>query len=212
MKATVYSCYMANISKEARLMQQDVVEKFLPKGWKFHQVLYSDSHGHAMQRCVDSNKNEISIFLDIDCIPLSKEAFRFLFDERWSCNTGSLIGCVQRANHIQNNKHLYVGPSCMAFMNQAYDEVGRPSFLETYRGDVGEELTYRWQEKGKQVTFLWPSDVQKPMWDLFDSTVQFGLGTKYENLFYHAFCARTFEGQNLFLNECNRVLGGEVLV
>lgn len=201
---------MSNISKDTLDLQKAVVKKFLPKGWEFNQVLYKDSHGHAMQRCTDENKNEVTIFLDIDCIPKSKEAFRFLFDDRWSCNNGTLIGCAQRANHIKNNKHIYVGPFCMAFMNSTYEEVGRPTFLETARGDVGEELTYRWQEKGKSVAFLWPSDVQHPLWELF-GTVQFGLGTTYEDLFYHTFCARTTQGQSLFINECNRVLGNEVL-
>jgi len=210
MKATVYSCFMANISKQVLDLQRDVVQKFLPKGWKFQQVMYSDSHGHAMQRCTDENKNEVTIFLDIDCIPLSKEAFKFLFDDRWSCNNGTLIGCAQRANHLENNKHIYVGPFCMAFMNATYEEVGRPTFIETYRGDVGEELTYRWQEKNRPVTFLWPSDVWKPMWNLM-ATVEFGMGTTYEDLFYHSFCARSFEGQALFTNECNRILEREVL-
>ncbi len=203
---------MCNISKNMLALQKEVVEKFLPKGWKFEQVLYSDTHGHAMQRCTDKNKNDVTAFLDIDCVPLSKQSFRFLFDDSWSCAHGALVGCAQRANHIQNNKHIYVGPFCMAFTNATYDEVGRPSFLETYRGDVSEELTYRWQEKNKPVYFLYPSDVQKPMWDLIDNTVQFGLGTTYEGLFYHAFCARTVEGQNLFINACSNLLDHEVLV
>lgn len=211
MKATVYTCYMANISDEVLKLQAECVHKYLPKGWEFNQVLYTDSHGHAMQRCTDSNKNPVTVFLDVDCIPLTKESFRFLYDDRWSCVNGALVGCAQRANHIQNNKHIYAGPFCMSFLNETYKELGNPSFLETSRGDVGEELTYKWQENHKSVYLLWPSDVQHPLWDLLDKTVQFGLGTTYESLFYHAFCARTTEGQGLFINQCNRILEHEVV-
>jgi hypothetical protein len=210
-KASVFSCYMSNISDEVLTNQRLCVEKFLPKGWDFQQVRYVDYHGNAMQRCTDENLNDVTIFLDIDCVPLNDKSFRFLHNEKWTCAQGALVGCAQRANHILNNKHVYVGPFCMAFSKKVYVELGSPSFMETHRGDVGEELTYCWQEHQKAVYMLWPSDVQVPKWDLFDNFVQFGLGTTYEGQFYHAFCARSSEGQSIFLDKCNSILGSEAL-
>lgn len=212
MKASVYSCHMDNIPEEVLDLQKECINKFLPKDWDFQQIKYKDSHGHAMQRCTNENPNEVTIFLDIDCIPLSHEAFRFLYDDRWTCVNGALVGCAQRANHINNNKHIYAGPFCMSFLNETYKALGSPTFLETTRGDVGEELTYRWQENHKSVYLLWPSDVRVPKWNLFDNFVQFGLGTTYEGLFYHAFCARGDEGQALFTDKCRNVLGSKAMV
>jgi hypothetical protein len=203
---------MVNVPERIRELQKKCVIRCLPKGWKFEQVLYNDNHGDALQRCVDGNKSDITIFMDIDCIPLTPDAFRILGDEKLIIEKESLAGCAQRANHIQNNKHIYVGPFCMAFRTQTYKDLGSPEFKETAKGDVGEEITYRWQEKNKSLYFLWPSDVQIPMWNLFENWVHFGLGTTYEGLFYHAFNIRTSQGQELFTTKCNRLLGSKVLV
>src|SRR6185437_10375537 len=110
-----------------------------------------------------------------------------------------------RANHIKNDAHLYVGPFCMAFDNRHYLELGSPTFYETARGDVGEEVTYRWREREKPVYFLWPTKVEHPLWELTEEH-KFGLGTNYENLFYHEFCARNTTGN--FLGKCDQVLSG----
>lgn len=156
--------------------------------------------------CVEENKEEYTIFLDIDCIPLSPVSFTHFFDSRWPITSGSLMGAAQRASHIRNNNHIYVGPFCMAFKNSVYRELGSPSFMESYRGDVGEEITYRWQEKNHPVVYIYPSDVEQPLWDLIPG-VQFGIGTTYENLFYHAFCIRAGgEPQIRFTRKCQEVV------
>lgn len=207
MKATVYSVFMDNINSSVVRNQRECVKRFLPSGWTFKQFCHKMTHPEAMAACVDENKEELSVFLDIDCIPLAPISFTYLMDARWSASAGALIGAAQRANHIKNNAHMYVGPFCMAFKNSVYRELGSPSFAETWRGDVGEELTYTWQEKNKPVFFIYPSDVEKPMWDLIDNVSQFGLGTTYENLFYHSFCIRgggSHETQ--FLKKCKSVL------
>lgn len=201
MRATVYSIYMQNVAEKVVAAQREVVERFLPKGWEFVQYK-ADSYSHpaAMTVCVAENKLPLTVFLDIDCIPLTSNALELL---AMRAELGMLIGAVQRANHIQNDCHLYVGPFCMAFDNRRYWEMGSPTFYETERGDVGEELTYRWRERSKPVYFLWPNTVREPLWDLSHGH-RFGLGTSYENLFYHEFCARTAAGD--FVGRCKQVL------
>lgn len=206
MKATVISVYQANVSARVADYQKRVVDRFLPLGWEFRQFFHAMSHADAIAQCVEENKNEITVLLDIDCIPLAPYSLTYLLDNRWSAANGALVGAVQRANHINNKAHLYVGPFCMAFKNSTYKELGSPKFNETYRGDVGEELTYVWQEKSKPVYFLWPSDVEKPLWSLIDKVSNFGLGTTYESLFYHAFCMRTGQTERKFIKKCQEVL------
>lgn len=231
MKATIFSIYFSNIPNELIRAQRVCIERLLPKGWTFWQYHYTAGkpeyyhHAQAMKNCVESiaSENDVIMFLDIDCIPLTKTALPFLADQVAIGEGKGLVGVVQRANHIQNNKHLYVGPSCMAFSKAYYKEMGSPSFAETGRGDVAEELTYRWTEKsghlapaGKNpnsyssnIHFIWPFHVAYPLWDL-DFDIKFGIGTTYGAagkgpLFYHSFNARNAEMQKIFIDKCTEV-------
>ena len=208
MKASVFSIYMSNICNDVVAAQHACVSKYLPADWEFHQYLHSPQqfeirhHAAAISRCIQESINDVIILLDIDCIPLTRNAFQFL---SWAAHRGDLVGAVQRANHINNNEHLYVGPFCMAFSKKKYIEVGSPSFNETSRGDCGEELTYRWQENGEVVRFLWPSAIEQPTWDLIAGK-KFGYGTTYDGFFYHSFCSRDRTTRERFLNKCRSIL------
>ena len=201
-RATVYSIYMSNVDSRAVTAQKRVVEKFLPRGWDFVQYHWTGTYSHpaAMTICVAENRWPLTVFLDIDCVPLAENSLQLVARR---AEIGMLVGAVQRANHIQNDCHLYVGPFCMAFSTRQYTELGSPTFFETERGDVGEELTYRWRERSKPVYFLWPTEVRNPLWEL-DHGRRFGLGTTYDGLFYHEFCARNMAGE--FEHKCKEIL------
>ena len=233
MKASVFSVYFDNVVHEVREKQRLCIEKFLPVGWTFAQFLHSPQsgenfpHAKALERCVNLNSNDITILLDIDCIPLSKKSFYVLANAVVADDRKGLVGIVQRANHIQNNKHLYVGPACMAFSKQYYKDLGSPSFAETNRSDAGEELTYRWAEASgftprpgsgyyrypNNVHFIWPISCVQPVWDL-DYGFKFGFGTTYGaaaagQLFYHQFNIRNPEMQQFFIRRCDQILNQE---
>lgn len=229
-KGTVYSIYFPNVSEDVVTAQRKCVELFLPADWTFLQVAHTPKlgdafpHAHAMEKCVASNINDLTAFLDIDCIPLSDKAFPFLEKHVIANNNQGLVGITQRSNHIRNDRHIYVGPSCMAFSKIYYKELGSPSFIETERGDVGEELTYRWTEKSgflaraginphkysSNIGFIWPFACVQPMWDL-DFGWKFGFGTTYGAagfgpLFYHQFNIRVPEMHQAFVSKCKEVL------
>lgn len=207
---TVYSVFQSNISDDVVIYQRKVVQRFLPKGWQFNQFCHNMSHGDALKHCVESNEDDYTVFLDIDCIPLSPQSFPYLLDTRWSVKKGALVGCAQRANHINNGRHIYVGPFCMALKNSTYKELGSPSFHETQRGDVGEELTYTWENAKKPLYFFWPSDTRVPLWNLIEGISEFGLGTTYEDLFYHTFCIRNSkDSERMFVEKCQQILSLE---
>lgn len=208
MKASIYSIYMDNVSRDVLKAQKECVENVLPKDWVFEQALVGGTHPDGLAAAVASSANDIVIFLDIDCIPLSQEALVYLAEH---ADKGILTGAVQRANHIDNNSHLYVGPFCMAFSKGLYKAYGSPSFNETARGDVAEELTYRWENRKQALCFLWPSAVDQPLWDL-NFGFKFGLGTTYGTamvspyMFYHTFNARDSHMQQVFVTKCQEVL------
>jgi hypothetical protein len=203
--ARVISVYMDNVDPRVVAYQRRCVERCLPDGWTFYQYHSNESHDCAISRCLDESKDDVIVVLDIDCIPLSPAALPLL---KSHAEKGALAGAVQRANHINNEGHLYVGPFCMSFSRSVYDRLGKPPFCDTTRGDVGEELTYRWEESGLKAFFLWPNHVEYAKWPLIGESY-FGYGTTYDSLFYHAFCIRDGVTSNLFLSRCERALNGE---
>lgn len=210
-EVSIYSIYMKNVPEELRSYQKQVVEKFLPENVHFEQYLYEpqtedihhtfiDAHDYAIMECFKKNTSPIFILLDIDCIPLSRNAILFLISR---AKAGALVGCAHTASHIQNCS-TFVGPFCMAFSVAKYQELGSPSFLKTTRTDCAGELTSVWQIKKQEVNFLLPSAVQNPRWKL--QSYDIGLGTTYADAFYHAFMAREGTGNQLFIDKCKEIL------
>lgn len=203
----VYSIFMDNVAECVVQSQKAVVDRFLPPGCIFTQYKVSTRHPEALQKCVDEVKEGIIIFLDIDAVPVSTRSFEYLIDH---ATEGKLTGAIQRANHIRNDQHLYVGPFCMAFDVELYRKLGSPTFNETYRGDVGEELTYAWERRGYSLQFLYPSHIVNPKWEL-GGGFKFGYGTTYSGMFYHTFCIRCQEQQDMFTNKCKELLERSIL-
>lgn len=201
-RAAVVTFYMVNISTRVVLAQRRVLKAFAPPDVAILQIETAEGHGTAMQNFIRQTHYRTILFLDIDCIPLDRHSIGKLIG---LAEGGALAGAVQRASHIQNDKHLYVGPFCMALSTTRYREIDEPTFLETSRGDVGEELTYAMEKRGHPVHFLWPTSVEQPIWPL-TKTVLFGPGTTYEDSFWHAFHIREHISQQRFTSRCEEVL------
>jgi hypothetical protein len=113
----IFSPYMENISVDVVDAQRSVVSKFLRPYMRFTQVPTTLTHAQTLRGCLDCAAADIVIFLDIDCVPLCEDALIHLVK---TASLGYLVGAVQRANHIDNGGHLYVGPFCMAFSQKLY--------------------------------------------------------------------------------------------
>ncbi len=201
--ATVISVYMDNVDQQVVEYQRRCVTRHLPEDWAFVQQYCNTSHATALERSIANSQSDLVVLLDIDCIPLRAESFTYLHKR---ATDGTLVGAAQRATHIANNSHIYVGPFCMAFSRAVYAELGSPSFAETERGDIGEELTYRWEQLRRSIALMWPSHVERNRWLLAEKRL-FGFGTTYEDLFYHAFCIRDGVTTRTFLAKCKQMLG-----
>ncbi len=201
-RGAVVAFYMANISTRVVLAQRRILKAFAPPDVAILQIETAEGHGTAMQNFIRQTRYRTILFLDIDCIPLNRQSIGKLIK---FAEGGELAGAVQRASHIRNDGHLYVGPFCMALTTTLYREIGEPTFQETSRGDVGEELTYAMEERGCPVHFLWPTSVEQPIWPLTE-TVLFGPGTTYEDSFWHAFHIRERISQQRFATRCEEIL------
>jgi len=198
----VVSVFMNNISADVVRHQRAVLRKFVPSNFAVVQSLTGLSHAAALDDFMRSTQADLVLFLDIDCVPLTPDSVPTLAAH---AAQGKLAGCVQRANHINNDAHLYVGPFCMAISRQLWGILGRPSFEPTARGDVGEEFTYRSQELGVSTHMLWPSAYEAALWDLTEGR-KFGLNTVYEESFLHTFNVREPESQRKFIDRCRSIV------
>jgi hypothetical protein len=198
----VVSFYMNNIPADVVRCQRAVLDRFVPPDFIISQEMTGALHAAAIDQLMADTQHDLVVILDIDCIPLTKWSIPSLA-MRAAC--GELAGCAQRANHIANQGHLYVGAFCMALTRRMWQELGRPSFQPTARGDVGEELTYRCEALRRPIHLMWPSSVETPLWDLTEDQA-FGLNTEYDGAFLHTFGIRDPANQSKFVERCRSVL------
>lgn len=203
-KVAVVSFYMSNISNDVVAAQAQTIDRFLPEGVDFLQMHTGFGHAKSVDLFLWLCRYDIIILLDIDCIPISMAAIPTLLER---AKAGFLVGAAQRAHHIGNGCHIYVGPFLMGLNMATYKKLGRPRFSETPRGDVGEELTHRAETDRLAIQFLWPTSCDVPLWHL-TGDIYFGRNTIYENSFLHAFEIRKLEQQAAFLATIHRVLAG----
>jgi hypothetical protein len=201
-RGVVTSFYMPNVSRRVVAAQRAVIKKYLPPNLAVEQVLTMKRHEDAMTHYMRTTPFRAVLFLDIDCVPVADGAIDRMFR---GAEAGELAGSVQRSNHIQNNQHLYVAPSCMALSGETYRRLGQPDFESTPRGDVGEELTYEAEARGVSVRLLWPVSSEDFVWDLIDGK-RYGHGTTFEGGFWHAFQIRFRQHQDDFIRRCEGFL------
>jgi len=198
----VVSFYMNNIPADVVRCQRAVLDRFVPPDFAISQELTSERHATAIDQFVARTGYDLVVILDIDCIPLTEWSIPSL---AMHAACGELAGCVQRANHIANQGHLYVGAFCMAVTRRMWEELGRPSFQPTARGDVGEELTYRCEALQRPIHLMWPSSMENALWNLTENRA-FGLNTEYDGAFLHTFRIRDPANQSKFVERCRRIL------
>ncbi len=204
MRPTVFTVCQGNIPAEVISGQGEVVRRFLPAECDFHQYA-SGHHAIGINEFLAQHDYDAYVLLDIDCIPLNRQVLPWMI--RTAC-AGVLVGCAQRANHLDNGGHIYAGPCGLAFSRALYEAIGRVSFYASDRGDVGEELTYRCENLGLPIRLLWPTHVVARKWDLRDG-LYFGHGTTYGGALFHAFEIGKHVTTELFLNKCREVLQAE---
>jgi hypothetical protein len=205
MRIGILSVYMANLPMTVVSAQRAVLDRLVAEDMAIVQLQTGYIHSVTLDALMALTSYDILVFLDIDCIPLHRQALKELCA---AAAAGELAGAVQRASHLENGGHLYVGPFCMALARETWLRLGKPSFRETPRGDVGEELTYRCEEQGVPVRFLWPTAVDNPVWPLRDG-IMFGHGTAYADSFWHAFEIRQPQHRARFLERCRAILDME---
>jgi hypothetical protein len=224
MKKAIFTYANFQVDERIVTFQKDVLEKFNSNGKYDYQFLRYNAVDPEVvpDQVIDYGLNHLFyelnydsvLILDIDCIPLNEKALDYSFEK---AESGILVGNVQRSNHIDNNKHIYVAPSCICLTKEMFEKLGKLSFRPTNRGDIGEELTYVARTMEVPVEFYIPSKYEdlpynsKEPWELDGILPSYGIGTTFvnsidEEMFYHLFQSRINLFNELFYNKCAEIL------
>jgi hypothetical protein len=198
----IASCYYDDMNRDVVNAQKSVILPMIENTDIGFIHYRTTDHAQGMteltRKLSKDYPHESVLWLDIDCVPTSKEALIKM------SHNDDFCGCVQRANHIDNDGHLYVSPFCMYLPLETYREIGEPDFRATSRADVGEELTYILEATDSHPSMSYPTHCVEPMWDLRDG-IRFGLGTTYDNGFYHNFFSRDPKTAQMFITKCEQI-------
>lgn len=224
-KRAIFTYCNREVDKKIAHLQSKVIEKFnrVPN-CHYEFLLYLGRDGemlpdqvidYALSELFFTKNYDSVLILDIDCVPTNAEALDYIFAE---AERGKLVGNIQRSNHLQNNQHVYVAPSCLCLTRETFLKLGTPSFRITNRGDIGEELTYLAQNQSIEVEMFMPSNYEQlpygdsEPWNLQDGMAKYGIGTTFVNslgqeMFYHLFQSRLNYFSKLFFDKCARLVG-----
>lgn len=199
----VVSIYMRNMPSAVVLAQKEVFSTFgVPiTQVKTHKRCSGAGHASAIDSYIKSNPTmSYFILFDIDAVPTSQLSVDILLGN--SMMDDRLIGVRQQGIRL---KHPYAGPVCMALSMKFYREnLSSIPFRRTYRSDVGEELTWMAEDKDLPVIMLWPSHTEEVKRTI--DGVNFGSGTTYENIIYHAGQSRKPDNRERFIVKCSKII------
>lgn len=199
-KVFVCSYGFENLSNDIFSYQKKVFDKLnIP----LNQFIGNKRHPEFMDFIINTLDMDYFVFFDIDCIPLRENVIEELIG---AIGETTMIGIEQQCNSRNIVDHIYAGPACFAISKNFYAELGKPSFNETHRGDVGEELTFVCENLGKEFKVIPKTHSEDEIWRLKGGRF-FGHGTTYGDMVYHQFEIRSYNGN--FINKCKEILNNE---
>lgn len=206
MKISIHSLYWNNTAVIAEMHKE--VMKHFDINVNYHNI-DGIRHGYWCDEIMRLDDSDVIGFMDIDCIPTNKQIVYNCIN--WSVNNDSFIGLAQSSNHIPPATHVSAACTFMFITKSCYNYLGRPSFTETYRGDVSQELSHVADEKHKTYRAIYPMCYDKEpsegKWRL-NNYGYFGIGTFYHGGIYNLFQGRYQENIELFQKRCEQVIKG----
>jgi hypothetical protein len=206
MKIEISTLYWPNTPAGQIQAHKSVIDHFeLPITYYEEKV----RHGRWMDRICRSSKSDIIVFFDSDCVPLNKEKVSEAID--YAAKNDTFLGIAQVSNHVLPRAHIFAAPAFYVITKSCYERLGQPSFSETRRSDVAEELTYAAEAKGVRYRCLYPTHFEKEpvggVWPL-GNYGYYGIGTVFDETVYHLYQGRLGNNIDLFVERCNQIIDG----
>ncbi len=201
MEARIFSLHWDNIDPQIVAAQKAVFD-YLQLPIAQHRI-DGINHGEWIDWVMTRNDHvDVFLFIDIDCIPLSKARV----DESFKKVAGGLLlGAEGSPNGIKPLRS-YAGAWYVYINRKVWNALSRPSAKPTPHVDVCQLWTDSWQTHGFQVELIQPTVVIEPKWDLPGRPKGYGIGTTYSDHCFHLFEARLAANQKLFLERCKQAI------
>jgi hypothetical protein len=205
MKLELNTLYWDNVDPRIEESHKKVVEHF-DLDVNYHRE--NKRHGLWMDRVMKESTSDVVGFLDGDCVPLSKQA---VIDAAvYAAANNSFIGIAQVSNHIPPMTHIYAAPAFFFVSRKFWNKLG-VSFSESFRGDVGEEFTYKAEQEQVKYRCIYPTTFEKEpeegLWPLHNYGY-YGIGTTFGNYCYHLYQGRNSTNIELFAKRCQEIIDG----
>lgn len=166
-------------------------------------------HAEFMEETIRSSDADVVGFLDIDCIPLTKNSINDLV--KYVAKNKSIAGNVQATNHLYPMSHLFVAPSCFFIWKDLYKVMGSPTFYPTDQTDVAQYVSHIAEQYGVRPKALYPThfedEPEEGVWWLHNYGL-YGVGTVFDGKFYHLFQSRFEKNIEMFIKRCDEVIAG----
>lgn len=204
MNAQIHSLHWDNVDSRLVSGQKKVFDKF---GLSINYTKGNYPHGAWMDHICQHSEADVFIFFDADCIPLNRK----VIDEsiEYVLRNDSFVGLAQASNHIPPYSHVFAAPSFFVITKSCYEKLGSPSFSETKRSDVAQELSYIAEERRKRYRCLYPTKFDgvplEGVWRL-SNYGYYGIGTLFGDSIYHLYQGRFNYNVDLFCKRCEQVI------
>lgn len=168
-------------------------------------------HGDWMTQVARQCDADVIGFFDTDCVPTNRNIIEKSI--KYVIDNNTFIGVSQVSNHIPPKTHVYAAPAFFFITKDCYmNRLNQPSFLETKRGDVAEELSYLAEEKGIKYKSLYPTHYERPstegVWNL-GNYGGYAVGTHFYGGIYHLYQGRFQNNIDLFEKRCDEIINGK---
>lgn len=206
MKVSINTLYFPNSNQEFVDAHKSVMKHFDVKV-NYHEMQMH--HGMWMDSVIQYSNADVVGFLDIDCIPLTANAVNDIV--KFVAQNKTIAGGAQATNHIPPMSHIFIAPSCFFIWKPLWQALGNPSFIETSRSDVCEEVCYMAEANGVRMKALYPTyferEPEEGAWRLHNYGL-YGVGTVFGDQFYHLYQSRFKTNVDLFIQRCKEVVDG----
>ena len=179
-----------------------------------YNQIYSQ-HGKFMNYVIESSRDDVVGFLDIDCLPHNYVVIRNSYD--WVRQNNSFIGNAQNISHTVMRNHIYAAASFLIVSKNAWELLDKPDFrwgmFNNIQIDTAQVLTIRADQIGLPYRLMFPVGFDEgPAWEL-GSYGLYGVGTHYPATWHYTRISK-FKSQvpELFLNRAEQILNGEIIV
>lgn len=170
------------------------------------------AHGKFMTSVME--KEEVACFLDIDCLPHSKNNIEKAY--KWAVKNNSFVGNAQNISHTEMRNHVYAAASFLIVTQTVWNTLGKPDLSWFMQGntqiDTAQILTLRADQIGMPYQLMYPIGYDEPGVKL-SGYGDYGTGTLYPAT-WHYFRISKFKEQvpDLWETRVNNILEDQKII